>query len=125
MAILIHVSVAIQKHDWILLVQEQKQENHGRWNLPGGHLELGETVQDGALCEVREEPGRQVRFSLPRKEEFMPVELCSSCRVPCGSQHGSIRIPQHVPETGRPEEDPSDHVLPLWLVRPIRAERGG
>lgn len=57
MSILIHVSVVIQWDDGILLVQEGKQENLGRWNLPGGHLENGETLTAGALREVWEETG--------------------------------------------------------------------
>lgn len=63
MAILIHVSIVVHRQHRILLVQEQKLENHGRWNLPGGHLELGETIQSGSLREVREETGLQVRLS--------------------------------------------------------------
>ncbi len=47
----------------ILLVQEQKAVNHGLWNLPGGHLEPGETVQDGAIREAREETGLEVRLA--------------------------------------------------------------
>jgi ADP-ribose pyrophosphatase YjhB (NUDIX family) len=63
MAILIHVSVVLRRQNRILLVQEEKAENHGRWNLPGGHLELRETLQQGALREVKEETGLQVRLS--------------------------------------------------------------
>jgi len=63
MAILIHVSTVLQRQDHFLLVQEKKPENYGRWNLPGGHLEVGETIQRGALREVLEETGLQVRLS--------------------------------------------------------------
>jgi 8-oxo-dGTP diphosphatase len=55
MPILLHVSVALTRGDRILLVQEGKLENHGRWNLPGGHLEVGETIRQGACREVLEE----------------------------------------------------------------------
>ena len=59
-AILIHVSVVVRREDSVLLVQERKAVNHGLWNLPGGHLEPGETVQDGARREAREETGLEV-----------------------------------------------------------------
>jgi 8-oxo-dGTP diphosphatase len=51
----IFVSVAIRDGERILLVQEGKADSYGKWNLPGGHLELGETLQEGAIREVREE----------------------------------------------------------------------
>lgn len=51
----IFVSVAIRDGDRVLLVQEGKAGSYGKWNLPGGHLELGETLQQGAIREVREE----------------------------------------------------------------------
>lgn len=59
-AILIHVSVVLMREGSVLLVQERKAVNHGLWNLPGGHLEPGETVQDGARREAREETGLAV-----------------------------------------------------------------
>ncbi|MEH1822258.1 MAG: NUDIX hydrolase [Nostoc sp.] len=55
MTILIHVSVVIQWENRVLFVQETKLINYGRWNLPGGHIEFGETVHQAALREVVEE----------------------------------------------------------------------
>jgi len=59
----IFVSVAIRDADRVLLVQEGKQESLGLWNLPGGHLEFGETLQAGAAREVKEETGLEVSLS--------------------------------------------------------------
>jgi len=53
--ILIHVSVAVKLGEHILLVQEAKEANYGKWNLPGGHLEVGESVLSGAVRELEEE----------------------------------------------------------------------
>lgn len=63
MSIPIHVSVVLQQEDRILLVQERKPENYEKWNLPGGHLELGETIPQGAMREVVEETGLTVTLS--------------------------------------------------------------
>jgi len=59
----IFVSVAIRDGANVLLVQEGKQDSLGLWNLPGGRLEFGETLQAGAAREVREETGLDVSLS--------------------------------------------------------------
>jgi ADP-ribose pyrophosphatase YjhB (NUDIX family) len=40
-----------------LIVQRAQQPNAGRWGFPGGVLELGETVAQGAMRELFEETG--------------------------------------------------------------------
>jgi ADP-ribose pyrophosphatase YjhB (NUDIX family) len=45
-------------NEWrVLIVQRAQQPNAGRWGFPGGVLELGETVAEGAMRELREETG--------------------------------------------------------------------
>jgi ADP-ribose pyrophosphatase YjhB (NUDIX family) len=53
----VHVSVAVMDGERLLLVREEKEALRGRWNLPGGHLEVGETVLAGAARELVEETG--------------------------------------------------------------------
>jgi ADP-ribose pyrophosphatase YjhB (NUDIX family) len=44
--------------EWrVLIVQRAQQPNAGRWGFPGGVLELGETVAEGAMRELSEETG--------------------------------------------------------------------
>ena len=52
---LVHVSAAVVDKDRILLVQEAKPAARGLWNLPGGHVELGESIVGAAERELREE----------------------------------------------------------------------
>ena len=59
------------------------------WNLPGGGLEVGETVEEGIQREVREETGLEVEveklvgvYSKPQKQE---VVLSFLCRVVGGA----------------------------------------
>jgi 8-oxo-dGTP diphosphatase len=40
-----------------LIVQRAQQPNAGRWGFPGGVVELGETVREGAMRELAEETG--------------------------------------------------------------------
>ena len=39
----------------ILLVQRAFEPGKGEWGLPGGFLELGETLEEGAIRELKEE----------------------------------------------------------------------
>jgi 8-oxo-dGTP diphosphatase len=41
----------------LLLVKRAQEPGLGRWSLPGGLLELGETLQQGVMREVYEETG--------------------------------------------------------------------
>jgi ADP-ribose pyrophosphatase YjhB (NUDIX family) len=44
----------------ILLCQRNIEPRHGKWTLPAGFMELGETTAQGALRETQEEAGAQV-----------------------------------------------------------------
>ena len=46
----------------VLLVKRRNPPNMGRWALPGGLVELGETVQDATVREIKEETGLSVRI---------------------------------------------------------------
>jgi len=46
-----------RRGDKILLVRRNKLPGIGKWGFPGGHLEMGETVLDCAVRELREETG--------------------------------------------------------------------
>lgn len=45
----------------VLLVRRGKEPLKGQWSLPGGMLELGESLVDGVVREVREETGLAVK----------------------------------------------------------------
>lgn len=46
----------------ILLALWNEASDGGRWTLPGGGVELDETVEEGAVREVREETGYDVEL---------------------------------------------------------------
>ncbi len=46
--------------DRVLLVRRGQEPERGRWSLPGGRVEPGETTQDAVVREVFEETGVRV-----------------------------------------------------------------
>ena len=45
----------------VLLVRRGNEPLHGRWVIPGGTVELGETLEEALVREVEEETGLVVR----------------------------------------------------------------
>jgi 8-oxo-dGTP diphosphatase len=48
--------------DRVLLVKRARPPSEGRWSVPGGVIELGETVRDAARRELREECGIEIEL---------------------------------------------------------------
>lgn len=57
------VAGIIERDGRYLLVQEAKPQCYKQWNIPAGHLELGENILDGAKREIREETGCDVKLT--------------------------------------------------------------
>lgn len=55
------VGAVVFRERAVLLVKRAGEPNKGRWSLPGGALEIGETVEAAAVRETREETGVDVR----------------------------------------------------------------
>jgi 8-oxo-dGTP diphosphatase len=59
------VGAIVVKDGRVLLVQRGQAPSQGLWAIPGGRLELGETLQQAAEREILEETGIQVRAGEP------------------------------------------------------------
>jgi ADP-ribose pyrophosphatase YjhB (NUDIX family) len=55
------VGAIVFRGDAVLLVKRASEPHAGRWSLPGGRLEAGETVEAAVVREVAEETGLAVR----------------------------------------------------------------
>ncbi len=55
------VGAIITHGDTVLLVRRGGEPQKGIWSIPGGVLQLGETLEEGIRREVREEVGLDVR----------------------------------------------------------------
>lgn len=58
---LVGVGAVIIAHGKVALIKRGKPPLLGEWSIPGGMLELGETLRAGAEREAREETGLTVR----------------------------------------------------------------
>ncbi len=57
------VTVCIQEEGKFLIVQEGIPKAYGLWNLPGGHLDDGEDLLEGAMREAKEETGLDIEIT--------------------------------------------------------------
>ena len=55
------VSAAIFRQDTVLLIRRAQPPAQGLWTLPGGRVELGETLVEAVQREVLEETGLTIR----------------------------------------------------------------
>jgi len=67
--------------DKILLCLRDIEPRRGKWTLPAGYLENGETVKEGARRETHEETGAKV-VQLERTKESAEVRLFSEREIP-------------------------------------------
>lgn len=115
----------IEHQDHVLLA---RRRDIGWWNLPGGGLEAGETVEEGLRREVREEVCTEVDvvrlvgvYSKPQKNEVVLTFLCT---LPGGTVD-TIGTSDEVSEVGwfAPAQLPSD-LLPKHRQRVTDAMLG-
>lgn len=54
------IGVVVWRHDKVLLIKRGNAPRKGEWGLPGGMQQLGETIMQTAVREVREETGLDI-----------------------------------------------------------------
>jgi 8-oxo-dGTP diphosphatase len=110
----IKAGTAVFRGDRILLLHRSPEaSNPDLWDLPGGHVEVGETLEKAAQRETREETGLQVRI-----ETMFHVELVGSI-TKRGKPRSEVGVFFHcdAPSTKEPTIDPEEHVGYAWVRR--------
>lgn len=98
---LVHASVAVRDdRGRLLLVQEQKPSNYGKWNLPGGHVDHGESLAPAAQRELLEE----TRLRLPMQSLLGIYPFAQSVRFVFNARANGI------------EPQPGDEILAVRWV---------
>jgi len=54
--------VIIKQDNKYLLIQEKKLKVYGLWNFPAGHVDIGESIEEAAIREAKEEVGYNVEL---------------------------------------------------------------
>jgi len=85
--------VVLKRDGKYLLVQEKNPSCYGKWNLPAGKVDQGDTLEQAAVREAKEETGfdvelqrkldvYQVKATDPAKHVYVAVSVGGSLRVP-------------------------------------------
>ena len=77
---IVGVGAVIVQDGRVLLVKRRYEPLAGRWSLPGGTLETGETLEAGLAREMQEETGLDVRVG-PVIDVFDRIMLDEEKRV--------------------------------------------
>jgi mutator protein MutT len=77
---IVGVGAVIVEAGKVLLVKRRYEPLAGRWSIPGGTLELGETLEAGVAREMREETGLEVEVG-PVIEVFDRIMFDAERRV--------------------------------------------
>ncbi|MDQ5988163.1 MAG: Bifunctional NMN adenylyltransferase/Nudix hydrolase [Syntrophus sp. SKADARSKE-3] len=59
------VGAIVIKEGKVLMIKRAAKPNQNLWAIPGGMLELGETLQEGAEREIFEETGIRIKAGKP------------------------------------------------------------
>jgi len=70
---IVGIAAVVLRDGQVLLVQRGREPAKGLWGLPGGMLELGETLAEGVRREVLEECGIEIEVG-PLVGVFEPMQ---------------------------------------------------
>ncbi|NCU38166.1 NUDIX hydrolase [Candidatus Saccharibacteria bacterium] len=85
--------VIIIENNKVLLVQEKKRSAYGLWNFPGGKIEEGETPEEAACREIKEELGVElINAQFVKTYPVQHSNISFQLNAFTGSLQGNIKI---------------------------------
>jgi 8-oxo-dGTP diphosphatase len=123
---LVGVGGVVIEGDRALLIRRASEPLRGEWSIPGGMLELGETLQAGVARELLEETGLHVRV-LELIEVFERIVYANNSvatgGVAAGETPGAVRFPDAGPAEIIPGARPRFHfVIADYLCERLSGE---
>ena len=108
---LLTVDIIILVKGKLVLIQRMNPPYQGQWALPGGFVDVGETVEDAATREAKEETGLDVElkglvgvFSDPNRDpRGHTVTICFTA-----TGHGSLEASSDARDAALFDPDPDD-----------------
>ncbi|POF34812.1 NUDIX hydrolase [Roseibium marinum] len=110
------VSVLCHRNGRVLLIKRGKDPYKDHWSLPGGLVELGETLLEAAERELREETGVKARLGAPA-ETFDSIQRDADGSV---RAHFILTVFCGAYRSGPPE--PGDDAVALEWIEPDRLD---
>ncbi len=94
------VAVLVEDNGKLLLAKEKLEDGKEYWLVPGGKLEFGETLEQGALREIKEEIGFDVEITklidfheaIHTKHDYHTIIFFYLAKI----KSGSIKLPEEI-----------------------------
>lgn len=87
------IAAAVVLHERkVLLVRRRQKEGSLLWAFPSGHVEAGETPEEAAVREVKEEVGLTAAPVKNLGERIHPVTSRRMVYVACASEAGDAQV---------------------------------
>lgn len=115
----------IKQRDKFLLVQEKHPRCYGQWNLPAGRVQEGDSIEETAIKEAKEETGFKVhlirKLAIFHEKTEKPVQHAFEAKI----ISGKLEIPKDELLdvkwfTLKEIEEMKDKLRGEWVLRSIK-----